>query len=197
MKKKIATLFFTSLILVACGGPDNTPEEEDGVSPGEHRIFITSNTFDGNMSGLTGADQNCKDRAEAAGLTKDYKAILSDGTNSAASRLVFSGAIYLVHGSNKDKIADSNTALFSADTTNFSYQINRDENGSLITAKEVWTGSSVEDGTSGTDNCTNWTSNSGAVDGEYGTNDSVDGTWIGNTSAKACSDSKHLYCISQ
>ncbi len=49
-------------------------------------IFITSTRYTGNLGGLAGADAKCQARATAASLTGEYKAWLSDSTDSPDTR---------------------------------------------------------------------------------------------------------------
>lgn len=51
-----------------------------------NRVFVTSATYDGNLGGLQGADQKCKNLAAAAGLGGNWRAWLSDTSTSVASR---------------------------------------------------------------------------------------------------------------
>lgn len=63
------------------------------------RVFVTSTTYNGNLGGLTGADAKCQTRANTANLGGTWKAWLSDGTTSAASRLTYnSGPYKLLNG---------------------------------------------------------------------------------------------------
>ncbi len=64
------------------------------------RVFITSTAYTGNLGGLSGADSKCQTRANAASLGGTWKAWLSDGSVSAASRLTHLNIPYvLVDGS--------------------------------------------------------------------------------------------------
>lgn len=203
MKKLISTSSLL-LLLFSCGGPDNTSEETDGVGSNDHRVFITSSTVDGAMTGGTGstgilkADDICSGLAENAKLTRTYKAIISTTDSNASERLVISGAIYIVAGSTATEIASSGSSLWNASVTNLKNPINRDENGTYLTNATIWTGSG-EEGNNTSEDCNKWTHNtSGTYSGDYGSNDAVDELWIGNTSPDSnCSNSKHLYCISQ
>lgn len=200
MKKLIST--FTLLTLVsACGGPDNTPEDSDGVASGEHRVFITSVATTGDMaagtgsSGMAKADKICQDRAEAANLTRDYKAIISDSTADASSRLVISGEVYTVDD-NGDKylIAEASSEFWDSDTTPLKNTIDRTESGALLANKEVWTGS-LESGATTSDHCVNWTDTGSTA--TYGDNSIKTSAWIESSATANCNTSKHLYCISQ
>src|SRR5687768_1978989 len=43
----------------------------------EHRVFLTSVSYDGNLGGVAGANAKCQLRAEAAGRTGRWRAILN------------------------------------------------------------------------------------------------------------------------
>ncbi len=58
------------------------------------RVFVTSTTYNGNLSGLSGADAKCQDKANVAKLGGTWKAWLSDGQLSASSRLVHDNTPY-------------------------------------------------------------------------------------------------------
>ncbi|MEM6995077.1 MAG: DUF1554 domain-containing protein [Myxococcota bacterium] len=49
--------------------------------------FVTSTRHNGNLGGLSGADDVCNQRAQAAGLPGTYVAYLSDGSTDARDRL--------------------------------------------------------------------------------------------------------------
>lgn len=200
MKKLILFLFFLS-VLTSCGGADNGANKTDGLELTSHRIFITSSTIDGAMTGGSGAtgllkaDSICKSLAGAAGLTRDYKAILSDTSKHASNRLVISGAIYVIDASgNSNEIADSAAALWNSSTTPLKNTIDYDESATYTANKEVWSGTE-SGGTLGVNTCSDWTDTTQT--GDYGTNGSKDGNWIESGSSSLCSNSRHLYCISQ
>jgi hypothetical protein len=198
--KKILIIISASIIFISCGGADNNTVDIDGVRPTEHRVFITkAGTIKGDFSsssttGLAGADELCNTYADAAGLTKDYKAILTDGTNTAKDRLVFTGAIYTVTGSEKRKVADSSVELFNADTVPLLSKIDWDEDGMSVSSGNVWTGSNT-DGTNDGAHCTNWTDATTGT-GNAGDVNETGQKWIDNNPL-ACTSTAHLYCISQ
>ena len=62
-------------------------------------VFVTSETYNGNLGGLTGADQKCNTLAAAASLPGSYKAWLSTSNGSPSTRFVQSSVPYkLVDG---------------------------------------------------------------------------------------------------
>lgn len=53
------------------------------------KVFITSQTYSGNLGGLEGADQKCQQLANAAGLTGTFKAWLSDESGNSPAKRFF------------------------------------------------------------------------------------------------------------
>lgn len=156
-----------------------------------NRVFVTSSTYNGNLGGLAGADAKCQaaaDTAKIGGTT--WKAWISDGTASAATRLnQFNGPYYLVNGR---KIANN-----WSDLTNGGLNLSIDisETGSTVSNAEVWTGSYYNGGYSGA-SCTNWTSSSWSILGNTGLNSAVNSVWT-NYRQNWCGYSMRLYCIEQ
>ena len=50
------------------------------------KVFISSQTYVGNLGGLAGADQLCQRLASTAGLTGTFKAFLSSSNSTPATR---------------------------------------------------------------------------------------------------------------
>jgi hypothetical protein len=59
--------------------------DDDCAAP--NRMFVTSVEYDGNLGGLAGADARCRERAQAAGLTPTFIALLATSTVSLFDRL--------------------------------------------------------------------------------------------------------------
>jgi hypothetical protein len=200
--KNLIILISVSIIFTSCGGADNDTVEIDGVLPGEHRVFITKNgsieaDFNSSgLSGLAGADRLCDTYAQAAGLTKDYKAILSDNDATAKSRLIFTGSVYTVTGSIKTQVAESSVELWNSDTVDILSKIDWDEDGTSVSSGNVWTGT-TSSGTSDPNNCDNWTDVTSTFKGGYGDVNQTGQTWIEDGLGQSCALTAHLYCISQ
>ena len=58
-----------------------------------HRIFVTSTIYPSDLGGLEGADAKCAARAAAAGLSGQWKAIISSSTVDAKDRVVINGPV--------------------------------------------------------------------------------------------------------
>jgi hypothetical protein len=172
------------------------------------KIFISSQTYNGDLDGLAGADQKCQDLADAAGLVGPFKAWLSDGTTNAASRLTASAAPY--------QLADGTRVAHDfADLIDGALlaPINRDENGAFLSAR-AWTGtapagtacyrgntgvctSTSPSAGSGVTRtlCANWTAAVAQDESVTGVAQ-VDGRWT-LEGDRDCTDQHRLYCVEQ
>ena len=194
---KIQSILLLSLILtlISCGKAEGEGTQSDGLADSDHRVFATSSSYSGNMGGLSGADSKCKSAAEAAGLTRTYKAILSDSGNDAEDRLIISGEVYIIDSlDNSNLVVNSGVALWNTDSVNLLSSIDLDENGNTVN-DSVWTGTGSDGGVL-IDNCTNWTSSVGGTDGFIGSSASLNDQWVESIS-EGCNNSNRLYCISQ
>jgi len=59
--------------------------------PGLRKVFITEQTFRGDLGGLEGADQKCQQEAKERGFEGEWKAFLGDDMTSATERLNLDG----------------------------------------------------------------------------------------------------------
>lgn len=194
--KKIIITGITLLTFTACGGPDVTAEDTDGVRPEDHRIFVSSASYTGgSISSQKDADSNCTSLAEGAGLVRPYKAILSTQETDANDHIDITGSIYIFTDSKtKILVASSVTDLWAAETGNLLLNaVNRDESYNSASGVRVWTGTTNNGGVAN-DNCSDWTST--AASGWYGNPDAKDDTWLEADTA-SCNNSYRIYCISQ
>lgn len=163
------------------------------------KVFVTSTTYKGDLGGLEGADAKCQERADAAMLTGTFKAWLSDGTDSPATRLTHSADIpyALVDGT---VIAESYAALTAGP---LQHGIDKTEAGGappvepIFGRSVVWTGTR-DDGTLywQEHTCSNWTSSAGAEGGFVG--DTTHTThWSAAYGDFACDRDVPLYCFEQ
>lgn len=159
------------------------------------RVFKTSTTYNGNFGGLDGADQKCQGRANVANLGGVWKAWLSDGTNSASSRLNhFTGPYILLDGT---VVVDNWTDL--TDNT-LDRNINMTEMKKIDSNfSTVWTGTDPLGNSTGK-NCVNWTVNFGwPYFGGVGSGNSTLSYWTQGASDTAYCSSSYLslYCFEQ
>jgi hypothetical protein len=207
MEKRLVKKYFLLICIfsfASCGGAD-TGGASDGLDSSDHRVFVTSSTTNGeflagvddSIVGVAAADQICEDLADSAGLTRTYKAIISDDSADAKTRLFITGAIYTVAGSASTLIANTETEFWAASSTALINDIDRDESGTFISdSSKVWTGSS-NTGTKNTENCNDWKVDTSGTTGSTGQLGYVNGLWLDNTEDIACNQYLRLYCISQ
>ena len=129
-----------------------------------YRVFVTDNSYLGNLGGLSGADQICSNSASNAGLGTNWKAWLSDSSISASSRLYHS--TYNYQRMDGKIIANNWSDLTDGSLIN---RINVTESLiGLLSNNYVWTGTWF-DGSPYNDNCFNWTSSSSNFGGRGNT----------------------------
>ncbi len=169
-------------------------EETPGGFNGMHLVFVTSRTFNGNLGGLRGADMKCQTEAAAAGLSGNWKAILSSSSESAKDRLRIAGEIYNLAN---QRVTASATALWSTDTgldnaIAFSANAMEVDHGTT----EVWTGSNSDGSSSITIDCHAWSTSidQGSV-GMMGSIWGVARSWLSEGIAASCNVELRLYCI--
>ena len=164
-----------------------SPSEEAGVGT----IIVSSLKWTGAMGGLKGADAKCQQSAINAGLTGTWKAVMSDSSTSATSRLP-NIPYYNMNGL---LVANNKADLFDGTIANF---VNIDENGNVIASGHVWTGSK-SDGTPvnpGDLNtvCHNWGWVSDGYFGGIGELGSNGVAWLSMTTIDECKVANRLYC---
>lgn len=176
-----------------CVAPPPPPSCADG---GRCLVFITSTTYTGNLGGLSGADQKCNERAQAAGLPGTYKAWLSTASANAASRLRHhQGRYFRVDGEHVSLGWNELTSghLYGA--------ISKTEFGDDPPQPWAWTGTHVEGTWTGRD-CTGWQSGSSAVEGTFGIRHATISWWSYHTVQAGgeeyqCNRTYGLYCFQQ
>jgi hypothetical protein len=158
------------------------------------RVFVTSTTHNGNLGGLTGADDICQVRASAAGLPGTYKAWLSDNTSTPSTRFVQSTGPYR-------RIDGVIVADNYADLTDGSLDaaINVTEIGATISADvETWTSTKFDGTRAASGNCDQWTSPlSGIFTATFGSATTSNTTWTEKDLTSTCNEPRRLYCFQQ
>ncbi len=152
-------IILTSMVaLAACLSPAAAQDQDTTMS-----FFVTSAGpgKGANLGGLEGADNHCKNLAEAAGMTveKTWRAYLSTDEVNAKDR-IGAGPWFNAKG---EKIADD-VASLHGDATGITKQAALDEKGEVINGRgdepnrhDILTGS-MPDGTAAPQTCENWTS---------------------------------------
>lgn len=134
---KLLTMAFAATLLTACAAPVSDERNEKTV-------FVTSESFDGNLGGLMGADEKCQAQADdPASIVPagTYLAWLSDGTDSPNTRFTKSSFPYVLPDGTK--IAKNYTDLTDGSIQHF---INIDPTGKTGGLNLFWTGTN-SDGT--------------------------------------------------
>lgn len=154
-------------------------------------VFVTSTKFTPvtDFNSISGADEKCQAAATNAKFTGIFRAWLSGGGDSPATKWTelkdFQGRFVLPDGT---IVATgwNNGALSLA------HPINSDESKSLVENAPVWTGTTSA-GQSGPANCDTWkTSNSS---GQTGNTSQSDDKWTANNNAFECTNSARFYCF--
>lgn len=177
---------------------------------GKKTIFLTSESFDGNLGGLTGADLKCQTAASTAGLTGTYKAWLSDSITAVKDRLSHSTVPYV----RTDGVVVANSWNDLTDGT-LKEQIVCDENRQCQFVDidnywlPAWTDSTVagnrdcncNDGLDTTPylttSCLDWTTNSNANSGGVGNGTETDSDWTAYFYWSKCNLLRSLICLEQ
>lgn len=155
-------------------------------------IFVSSQAYNGNLGGLSGADAKCQALAAAAGMTGTYKVWLSDSATSAKDRLVHSGGIY--KKTNGTVIANNWSDLTDG---SLGSPINFNENGLQKTDIVIaWTNTRTDGSLTSSNSCTNWTNSDGAFSANIGGINRSDVFWTSGD-PDYCDNSYVLYCVEQ
>jgi hypothetical protein len=142
-------------------------------------VFVTSQSFTGNVGGLAGADAICQTLAIAAGLPGKYLAWLSTMSSPPSKRFQkFDGPYVLVDGT----IVANDWGDLTDGTLESPIVLT--ESGALgsaavagICGSSVWTGTDLDGFATNTDDCDGWTSATGTHSVTYGDFGAVDNQW--------------------
>ncbi len=166
-------------------------------------VFLSSQTYNGNLGGLSGADAKCQALADAADLPGTYKAWLSDDTGSPSTRFVKSTGPYkLVDGTTFAASWDGltgNEACNNGDGNCVDHAINLTETGEAGPGL-VWSHTDSNGAPSECticDDCGNWTSTDGSSEvGDPGGGE-TNNRWALGFAGWACTEANGLYCFQQ
>jgi hypothetical protein len=163
----VCNVLYPNLPAAYCAAAPTTPKI----------VFVTANTYNGNLGGVAGANAKCQKEASAAGLPGTYSAWLSDSLgNSPSANFTQSTTPYVTSNPSLTHVAENWTQLTSG-TLEAAIQFTA--NGALSpyvsssTGLYVWTGTNAN-GTPYNVNCANWTD--GSVDSNAGAIGQVGGT---------------------
>jgi hypothetical protein len=171
--------------------------------------FVTSNIYNGNLGGLSGADAICNTLAGNACLPGTYMAWLSTAQASPSSRFTQSAVPYRrVDGTqiaaNYGNLIDAtlDAPLDMTETGGAGPDANFECGPPMMeTPKMAWSGTTVTgtvDGAGAANRCDEWTSTSD--EGLWGRFDETDGAWTEfcfGQSGGTCQGTAALYCFEQ
>jgi cysteine-rich repeat protein len=169
----------------------------DGCNPNCTKpklVFLTSTSYNGNLGGLAGGDAKCQSLATAAALPGQYKAWLSNNTNTPQSRFTKSTTGYAL--TNGLEVAQTWADLVDG---TIDTPININQSKTMVGQADVWTGTD-ENGQSLEEDCSGWTAGGGlGVIGYEGRNNATNSSWTvtGLFNASNCSTMQRLYCFQQ
>ncbi len=154
-------------------------------------IFLTSQTYTGDLGGVAGADAKCQTSAAAGGLGGTFKAWISTAsswpaltfTRSAAAYVLPTGAI----------VSNGWTDLVSS--ASLRHLIDSDEY-SRFASNGAWTGTSESGSWLGGPNCGDWTSAASVTNGGIGYGAVSPDKWS-NYATNGCSFPWPLICMEQ
>jgi hypothetical protein len=171
-------------------------ETETGLVAKKHVMFVTAQTYDGDLGGLAGADAIC----QTAGTTSllafvnvepRWRAVLSTSAMDANKHVSMLGIIRAVDDT--ADIASTYTNFWNGSLVN---SVFFDEDGNIGPAK-AWTGTEFSGVHSG-DSCDDWSDGTAGFDGLVGDTNLDDDRWF-DDAPLACNDAATagIYCLSQ
>ena len=192
----VCSALYPNLPTAYCAAAPNTPKF----------VFVTANTFTGNLGGVAGGNAKCQTEAAAAGLPGTYNAWLSDSLGNypaATDQFTQSPQPYVKPNPSMTVVANSWTQLVSGALEN-----DPDTTATGVGLPEgtpVWT-ATTNLGTSFlaqhgvVPNCTNWTDSSSTDAGGDGWID-YPGSWTKSPGVGGgtlgCSGTAQIYCFQQ
>lgn len=159
-------------------------------------VFVTSAAFDGNLGGLSGADDKCQAEADGpASIVPSgiYWAWLSDGFDSPVTGFTRSSHTYMLLDGTK--IAEDFTDLTDGSIL---HAINIDSTGKPLGLQLFWTGTNP-DGTTVQNfvTCNGWTDPLREIHGVAGSTVQTSTLWSAYSSQMTCGMSLRLACFQQ
>ena len=162
----------------------------------EKVVFVTSQTYTGNLGGLAGADAKCQERADVAGWSGTFKAWLSDGTASVFDR--FDRDYDDIPFVRTDGAMIANGWGDLTDGT-LLVAIKRDESGNER-GNTAWTNTNTGGRRSSTSDCNEWTSAATNFFSRTGEVTAIDSLWTRDPDPFGrwpCINENSLYCFQQ
>jgi hypothetical protein len=164
------------------------------------RVFVSSETYQGNLGGPAGADALCQKLADAVPELADgtFRAWISTYYSTPLSQFVRDAALGFARIDGV-KIADSWLEL--TDGSSLLAPISVDENGHTVATGQVWTGTDWYGNVLGYGDCNYWQMADAGYYGSVGnaasTHEWTVSTAAGTYARLACSSSARIYCFEQ
>jgi hypothetical protein len=160
-------------------------------------VFISSETYTGNLGGLAGADAKCQALADAEGIPGTYMAWLSDSTASPATRFPTksSSPYKLLNG---DKLANNWADLTDGQLETLFTVTDAGPEPPSGPGQHTWT-ATLQTGQKSGSHCNNWTTAATEVSGFTGYHRHATqptGRWTAYDD-RPCNAELHLYCVQQ
>ena len=178
----------TKVVVIPLAG-DDVP-----IVPTSKTIFVTSATYNGNLGGISGADDKCQAEADAANVPGIFRAWLStDITEDIPDRASFIKHDLPYNNVNGDNVANNFDDFLDDDFNSIIDRVSTPDDIGL----PIWTGTFF-DGSGLVHNCNGWTDGTVNVPGYLGNSSGgVGGSfWSGGTFF-GCHSDAHLYCFEQ
>jgi hypothetical protein len=189
-----------SLRCIEGEGAPVPPQITDGQ--GTHKlVFLTANTYNGDLGGVAGADAKCQAEATGNGLSGTYKAWIADGdTNNSPNNRFNQASVPYRMLTNGDIVSPAFSTLASnwAGVTDGSIDVlfNYHLDGTTSNT-HAWTNVSEYGNRYKPDpHCSSWTTSSSGIVGRRGGNYTANYNWTDNTDY-ACNNLISLYCFEQ
>ena len=155
-------------------------------------VFVTDESFTGNLGGLSGGDDICQQAADNAGLSGSFKAWMSAGDTSPSNSFTQNETPYILLDGRV--VADSYSDLTSS-PPEFPINITEKLGGEIDDT--VWSDTWRTGGAVFGQSCNNWTSTATVYPGAFGITTNHPEYWTHRNFTADCTELKRLYCFEQ
>jgi hypothetical protein len=164
-----------------------------GFCVASRRVFVSTESFTGNLGGTSGADHSCQSLANGAGLGGTWKAWVSDDSTSPSTRFTQATVGYrLLDGT----LLAANWSVLVGGA--LLHTISLTEQRTSATNAAVWTGTLSTGVAIGSNVCSGFTSSAnGAAAAVIGNTGRTDIGWSNATSEQCDSNNLRIYCMEQ